>query len=113
MTDEAVEIGDQPAAGGCETLAAEAEHVDVGLAPLQRLDQRAGVEIAGRPRRTRAGGGSLRVADAPAGFIRSADIRSSCSIGMRSKLAKPTPFELVDELVGVADQHDRQLRPAG
>ena len=44
---QAVEVGDQPAAGGGEPLAAEAEHVDVGLAAAQRFDQRARVQIAG------------------------------------------------------------------
>ena len=40
-------IGDQAAAGGSETLSAEPEHVDVGLAATQRVNQRARVQVTG------------------------------------------------------------------
>ena len=44
---------------------------------------------------------------------RSAASRSTCSIGMRSNSPKPDALQVVDERVGVADEHDRQAIRAG
>ena len=103
-----MKVGDQPPAGGREAIAAETEHVDIGLAAPQRVDQRARVQISGglAARQQNPGQGppppgciqrataGLAVATVITGvakaaarvprFIRSGDSKSMRSIGIRS-----------------------------